>query len=417
MITFKAIVIPGNRLKDGTYPVKVRVTFKGVSRRLPTTLYATSNDLTRSLKIKSADILNRTDGLIADMRDAVKDVSPFDLDNWDVDKVVAHIRKKLTADTFRLDFFEWSERYLVCKTPVTRRAYDNALNTFERFLGERKIDVNDITRSMLLDFVDFVDSQPKIYYDHKTGERKPCKVEKIARASSSRHLMKLQHLYNASKDRYNDEDSGRIVIPRSPFNTITKVFPASQGQKNLGAELMQRIINAQTADPMERIALDAFVLSFGLMGANMADLYNAVPFTGQWVYNRQKVATRRADKAEMRVDIPEVLAPYIERLQGSGRGWWLPALHRVGKDKDICTAKVNRALKRWCEKNEIQPFTFYSARHTWGSLARNSARIEKALVDECLCHKGDFALADIYIERDYALINEANRKVLDLFQW
>lgn len=33
MITFKPIVIPGNRRKDGTYPVKIRVTFKGKTRR------------------------------------------------------------------------------------------------------------------------------------------------------------------------------------------------------------------------------------------------------------------------------------------------------------------------------------------------------------------------------------------------
>ena len=33
IVTFKPIVI--NKRKDGTWPVKIRVTFKGVSRRLP----------------------------------------------------------------------------------------------------------------------------------------------------------------------------------------------------------------------------------------------------------------------------------------------------------------------------------------------------------------------------------------------
>lgn len=27
MITFKAIIVPGNRRKDGTYPVNIRVTY------------------------------------------------------------------------------------------------------------------------------------------------------------------------------------------------------------------------------------------------------------------------------------------------------------------------------------------------------------------------------------------------------
>ena len=69
MITFKAIIIPGNRRKDGTYPVNIRVTFKGKTRRLPTTLSVTQGDLSRSLKIKNATILNKTDALIAQMRD------------------------------------------------------------------------------------------------------------------------------------------------------------------------------------------------------------------------------------------------------------------------------------------------------------------------------------------------------------
>lgn len=50
------------------------------------------------------------------------------------------------------------------------------------------------------------------------------------------------------------------------------------------------------------------------------------------------------------------------------------------------------------------------------TLARK-AGVEKALVDECLCHVGDFQLTDIYAERDWDLINGANEKVLALFRW
>lgn len=150
---------------------------------------------------------------------------------------------------------------------------------------------------------------------------------------------------------------------------------------------------------------------------SMVYLYFATPVSGMWVYNRQKTRTRRADKAEMRVEIPDQLAPYIERLQAHrDHGWWLPTLHYIGHTKDLCTARVNRSLKRWCEQNDLPVFTFYAARHTWASLARK-AGIEKATIDECLCHKGDFAMADIYAERSWELMTEANKKVLNLFQW
>lgn len=59
MITYKPIIIQGGRRRDGTYPVKIRVTFKGVVRRLPTTLVCTDSDITRSGRIKSAAVLER----------------------------------------------------------------------------------------------------------------------------------------------------------------------------------------------------------------------------------------------------------------------------------------------------------------------------------------------------------------------
>ena len=98
-----------------------------------------------------------------------------------------------------------------------------------------------------------------------------------------------------------------------------------------------------------------FILSFGLMGANMADLYYATPFKGEWIYNRQKTMTRRADRAEMRVVIPAEMQPYIERLQDASGSWWLPVLHRMARNKDYATAKGNDAVKKWCEDNDVPP--------------------------------------------------------------
>lgn len=416
MITFKAIVIPGNRRKDGTYPVVIRVTFKGKSRRLATTLVCRPADLTRTLKIKDATILNKADALIARMRDAVKDISPFDLEDREVDYVVQRIKDSLTGEDFRLDFFAFAETYIATKAPTTRSAYISALNALKRHLNGRELDINDITRQLLLEFMEAVDREPRMHFDPKTGETVPSRVaKKIPLAASSRHIAKLEHIFTAARERFNDEDADRILIPKNPFARITKVRPPSQGQGNLGQELMQRIISAQVDSAPMRIALDVFILSFGLMGANMADLYNAKPFTGDWVYNRQKTRTRRADRALMRVAIPEELGGVISRLRGRG-GWWLNELHRFASTKDFATARVNRCLKQWCEENGVDPFTLYAARHTWASLARKEG-IDKSTIDDCLGHIGDYRTTDIYAEKAWDLIQEANRKVLSIFEW
>lgn len=415
MITFKAIIIPNNRRKDGTYPVKIRVTFKGVSRRLPTTLVCKSQDLTRGNKIKNADILSKSDELINRMRAAVRDISPFDLDNWDVDRVVTHIKDQMTRETFHLDFFEWADQFLMTKSDKTAEVYEYVVNSFARFLEKRSIDINSITKNMLLDFAEYVDQTPKIHTSKATGKQTECRMKKTPGAST-RYLMKLQHIYNAAKDKYNDEDSGRILIPRSPFSKIPKVAQIRGGQRSLGQELMQKIISYKTDDAAMRKALDILIVSFALMGANLVDLFNATPVTDLWIYNRQKTKTRRADKAEMRVQVPGEIQPFIKRLQDGTDSYWLPVLHTISDDPDKCTARVNRRLSLWCKENNVPVFTFYAARHTWATLARK-AGVEKATIDECLAHKGSFNITDIYAERSWELMTEANRKVLELFEW
>ena len=77
---------------------------------------------------------------------------------------------------------------------------------------------------------------------------------------------------------------------------------------------------------------------------------------------------------------------------------------------------MNAALRRWQRREGLPDFTFYAARHTWATLARR-AGVEKATVDECLGHVGDFHLTDIYAERPWDLLDAANAKVLALFEW
>lgn len=401
-VTFKPVLISTNKHRDGTIPVKIRVTFRGVSRRLSTTLVARPGDYTRTLHIKNPDIINKAGALIARMQDSIADVSPFVLEGWDVDAVVAHVRARMMEQTFRLDLFEWAEEVLAGKLPATRRVYDAALNSLEEYLGERRLDINAVTRRLLLDWMADTDGKTK---------RKSKKAHGAGLAS--RNVTRLAHIYRAAQRKYNDDD--RTLIPRNPFDGIQHVSPPPEGQRNLGAELMQRIIDDTSATGRERIALDIFALSFCTMGANMADLWAAKPCGSTWVYNRQKTSGRRQDRAEMRVVLPLEAAPFIARLRGAG-DWWLNALHTIPGDKDGCTHKVNIALRGWAERNGVQSFTFYAARKTWASLARR-AGVEKATIDECLCHVGDFRIADIYIERDWELLNEANRKTLALLRW
>lgn len=417
MITLKPIIVPSNRRQDGTWPVVIRLTFQGKSRRIATPLVCTPQDLSRSLHIRTnSPVMEQAQDIVKRMREAVAGIDPCELASRDVDWVAARIRSYFSRKSFVLDFLAWGNKFIQSKEKTTRRAYSAALAALSRFVGKNTLDISELTKPLLLDFMASVDDEPRLWYDRRAGRLVPSSVGKIPRAASTRHLAKLEHIYNAARDRFNDEDSGVINIPRNPFKGIRKYYPLSRGQTSIGVEGMQRVINARTDDRCVRLSLDVFLLSFVLMGVNLADLWDARPFEGEWRYNRRKTKNRRADRAEMRVTIPEQARPYLARLTGAGE-WWLNRLHSfTGGGKDYATARINRYIKRWCESEGVEPFTFGAARHTWATLARAQG-VDKSTIDDCLAHKGDYSVTDIYAEKAWHLMTEANEKVLSLFAW
>jgi integrase len=387
MITYKPIIIPGGRRKDGIWPVKIRVTFKGVSRRIPTTLACTDTDLTRSGKIKNAAILERAGELIARMREATADLSPFTLEAWSVDEVVAHIRAALSADSFRLDFFAYGRELIAGKIPHTRAYYQTALNALADYLGRDTLDINSITRGMLVSF-----------------------AESVGETKAARHLAKLAFIHRSARDQFNDEDAGAIRIPRQPFQNLPKVRPQGKGQKALQPQELQALIDCTPANEWEALALAAFLLSFCTMGANLADLYaEKGPISGVWCYKRRKTGVYNEVSVNARI------AGLAGQLQDGPAGWWLPALHRYGT-ADTATHNINKWLAQIAARLGLPSFRFYAARKTWATTARRLG-IEKATIDDALAHAGNYRMADIYAEKNWTLTAAANERVQAEFRW
>lgn len=421
MITFEPIIIPNNKRSDGSYPVKIRVYYNGKSRRLPTTWVCYPNDLTRtkrkSYKIKKdAGVRDKANELIKRMRVITDNMTMSELDGKDIDWIVMKIKNGLVDKKFHLDFFQWADKYILCKAEGTRKGYVRALNAFERFLGKREIDINEISKSMLIDLMEFIDAEPKMNYDRYKKEIITTKKKRIPKAASSHILIRLQHIYTAAKERYNDEDEEYYPIPKSPFASIKKVFPyGDNGQDPLPKDIMQRIISVKTSNPKLRLALDVFIVSFATMGANLADMYAAKPIKDDvWIYNRQKITSR---KAEMRIFIPEQIKPHIQRLRsGDNKEWWLSELHRW-KDKNYVSQKINLFLRRWQKAEKIGlDFTLYAARHSWAQYARDLG-YDLASVNECLAHKDNLEMGRIYASLTWEQKNEINQKVIDSFVW
>lgn len=417
MINIAPCIFAHHRRKDGTYPVKIRITFKAGRRYIPTTIFCKPSELTRSLKIKSPEAIARVNAICDRLRNEAGLLDPFELQGRDVDWVTQRLTEAMRRQDFRLDFFEWADRYLESKTPGNRAKYDTALRAFARFLGRRNIDINDISHAMLLKFAEACDTGPKLAWSNRKGlvvTNKP-RTGPI----SPHYLSKLSNIFDAAKDKFNDEDGGALVIPRSPFRKLNMTPPTpTTGQKALPVEVIQMMIDDSGCTKAERRSLDVFLVGLALMGANLSDLWEATPPKGLWwEYRRRKTRNRRADGAFIRCEVPSEIGPFLARLgAGKNKACWLPVLHDCGGNASVAGQTVNRGLATWAKHHGLDTFTYYACRHSFATYARRCG-VEKATVDEALGHVGDYRFADIYAERDWERIAEANRRVLSLFRW
>lgn len=421
-ITYKAVVMPGQKHKDGTYNIKIRVTFKRVSRYLSTNLTATAKDISGKGELKGAALI-KANSLISQFHRYASELNFFALQEMDIDDVLRYIRRKAsTGGAFRLDFFEFAYAYAATKPSGTEATYITAINAFKRYLGVEALDINDITYTMLYEFGEFLDAEPKQFVTVVNPNRRGKAVSYAKKKGISRvgYTRKIKAIYNAAKKKYNDEDNGMMNIPRNPFQKLELKYSPSLTHSAKSPEWIQKIIDYNgPCTPGQRRALDIYIISFALMGMNAVDLLRAAaPKKGIIIYNRAKTMNHRPDKAEMRVKIDPRIKPLLNKYRDPA-GKRLTNLYLYYRDNEALDSSLRCLYRSWALANNETPFTLYSARHSWGTIARSSrCKIEKALVNECLVHiDEDLKMADRYVERDWQNYWDANEKVLDLFDW
>lgn len=183
-----------------------------------------------------------------------------------------------------------------------------------------------------------------------------------------------------------------------PFRRF-KIRVEQTRKRNLSAERLREIIEADVKK-WEQKYVDAFRLSFLLIGINMADLLTLPSDAikdGRLEYRRAKTHRLYSVKIE-----PEAQA-IIDKYRGKRL---LLSWAEDHKDYRSFYLKINPVLKR------IAPdVTTYWARHSWATIAA-SLDIPKETIAHALGH-AQSTVTDIYIEFDNRKVDEANRRVID----
>lgn len=225
--------------------------------------------------------------------------------------------------------------------------------------------------------------------------------------AQSMYMAALRKLWNEAERIYDDE------LPRNPFRKIDIVKQQPKGQRATDITTIHKIFNYKGTSKRAILARDGFILSFCLMGMNSVDMYECTSLKGDTLaYDRAKVKERRRDNAHTEVNIHPFIKGLVKKYLDRSKGKHVFRFHDMyGSYADFNRA-MNLGLKTILgAKTEV---TFYSARHAWATIARNDIGADKGTVNDALVHVDrEMSVTDLYIKKDFRLINELNTKVID----
>lgn len=416
MLTINPEVVKVQRRTNECFTVRLRFTLNRRMKRISTSLFATSNDLTKDYKIKPSSLIKQdVDALIRGYYDKCAKLQ-IELNNYTLDDVIDYLNGEHEKNQV-IDFIKFSREWIASTTIKGAPNYTTAINALVRFIGKEELDINLITLDFLEGFKAFLNKEREVRTKKliQQGKRVP------SNRSLSLYLISIKKLFNEAKKKYNKQDKNLILIPNSPFIELEIPKQEATRKRAIPVDIIKKVWNLPYKDMKKgykatcryNLAKDCFILSFCLMGMNSADLYNATEMEGNTIiYNRTKTKDRRLDKAQMKVDIPKLVLPLIEKYKDK-TGKRLFNFYQYYVDEKGFNKAINYGLKEIGVLLEIDDLEYYAARHSWATIALNKVGIDKYTVHAALNHVDDaMKVTDIYIERDFVMENKANAKVM-----
>ena len=416
-VTFSYVVLPHLRKEDGTNFIRIRVTHARKSKYIKTAISVEPSDLTRAGKLKHQGKIDLAQDEIRRYR-AITDALPtYTLAAMDVGDIIEHIRVTLEREqVFHLNLVQYGQEKAARMKPSTGRGYLSALNCLTRFL-KHEPDISELSVKLLRDWEAYILAEGRMVLNYRTGKLKPSDKGK-GEGCVRRYMGVMRSLYRMARMEFNEPDRGVFRIPVDIFEYYTPPKAKPAEHRDIPAEWVQLMIDQRTSlTGTERVGVDVFLISFALMGVNLVDLYTMKkPKGGVLHYFRTKTTDSKADKAEMYVRIEDCVRPLCDAYKGRERAFNFSERYN---DKDNLDVIVNRGLRLWIKRNNLdKDFTFYSARHTWGTIASSKAvEIDSRVVTDALTHSSKNAMDDVYIRKDWEKVWDANAKVLNLFNW
>lgn len=375
-------------LKDGTFPIKLMVTFRPKAGRV-IKYYPTDQSCTVKDFQKVIDGSNRED--LVPIRKIVRKLearageifalAPFLTDPAHFE---AELYKKASVSTTMIvPLFQQEEERLYKLGKIgSRNMYKDARNSLTRYAGEGLL-LENIDR----DFLEAYEKDMIAPADPKAKEKTLTTV--------GMYLRCLRAVFNSAMD----QKPSLISREYYPFGRKGYVIPVGANTKKaLTDTLRDKLLKSKTRNEAEARALAAWTFSYYCNGMNFMDIAYLTPKDiddDVLTFVRRKTVTTKKVVAPIQVIIrPEVKRILKGLLKGCGRNEFIFKVFtkedsiemRIKKEKQWIK-ETNKLVKAIAKRNGItQKVTTYVARHTFTTTAIRGEGVTGFDVRDALGH-------------------------------
>lgn len=424
MATVSWVVFKHHKKADGTYNPKIRITHNGSSSYIATPIFT---DLVR-FKKGSASGTVTSDVLKDSLNDQAKKLRELlnenqeSVSNCETSKDIVNLidRKQKNKD---IDFIEFARRDIDrIKNEGTRTVKTTGINALCHYLkettGGERLNIKNLTTSFLRKYESWLRSDRIITVKQRHGlktEFKTLKKPHLNDTGIHSYMGIIQSIFNNALIEYNDYEIGDVVITNNPFMAykIPKVLESKK--RAVGVDVIRRIGDYKPEGRKKRtmeFTKDIYLLSFLLAGMNVADMLNCRIVNNRIEYERQKTKSRRRDDAFISIGIHPLVKDIIEKYRDPMNEFVFDFHHRFSDSRNL-TKGIHRGMRTLCEELEIDYIQFYSARHSFATIARNDCNVSKDDIALCLNHSSGYSVTDTYIKQDFSRIDDVIIKVVD----
>ena len=271
----------------------------------------------------------------------------------------------------------------------TASNYFSAVNAFERYIGSRSLPLNDITKKTIEGFISFLKQQ---------GNSPNTVVF---------YIKQLRAIYNKA------DDDGFVHNAYHPFHRI-KLQGSKTPKRAVSKREVIRISELDLEGQHRHKLLARDLFRFSLLTRGMA-FVDMCYLRKENVRGDMLVYRRRKTDQLLQIRIEPALKALLRKYKDDNSPYLLPMLR--GDDSYKGYRYIQRRLnKRIRELGELLgfdfPLTFYVARHTWATLAREKG-IPVSVISEGMGHTSEKTTL-IYLARlDHRVVDKANKTVMN----